>query len=261
MPLDSAFLNESKSHRPLFPNVELGGLPIAVSAPDEAADRICETAVSTTRIGRGIHLVNAYTIALADRNNEYAKILNQSSANLPDGKPLTWFGRIRQSSLRQVRGPHLFGNTIDRGRSKNVRHFLLGATEHTLIALREELHRRYPGVEIVGHLSPPFREMTNQEVKEQDAFIASSGAHIVWVGLGTPKQDFEVSRLTRELPVVAIAVGAAFDFVAGSKVEAPAWMTRIGFEWLFRLATEPRRLWRRYLFGNVEFLWTMLRKR
>jgi len=162
--------------------------------------------------------------------------------------------------LWQVRGPSLFGNVIDLGRDLSITHFLLGATDETLEKLTFELKMRYPGIQIVGQLSPPFRDVTPTEIAAQDKIISDSNAQIVWVGLGTPKQDFEVLRLANSLPVVAIAVGAAFDFVAGTKNEAPQWMTKIGLEWLFRLVSEPRRLWRRYLFGNIEFLWAVLTK-
>ncbi|GAA5193163.1 hypothetical protein GCM10023346_17170 [Arthrobacter gyeryongensis] len=148
---------------------------------------------------------------------------------------------------------------MDIGRNSNVKHFLLGSTNDTLRKLNEELTSRYPGIEIVGQLSPPFRDQSPSELAAQDKFISDSEAQIVWVGLGTPKQDFEVLRLANRLPVVAVAVGAAFDFVAGTKKEAPVWIRKIGFEWLFRLLSEPRRLWRRYLFGNFEFLRATLR--
>jgi N-acetylglucosaminyldiphosphoundecaprenol N-acetyl-beta-D-mannosaminyltransferase len=123
-----------------------------------------------------------------------------------------------------------------------------------LSALEAELCRRFPKAAIVGAVSPPFRALTEEETAEQTARIVDSKAQVVWVGLGTPKQDWESARLAVDIPAVFIAVGAAFDFVAGEKKQAPMWMQRNGLEWLFRLAVEPRRLWRRYLFGNARFL-------
>lgn len=260
MSADAAFAH-GQNESSLFETVPLGGLAIAVSQPRDAAARICSVASNIPEgKGVGIHLVNAYTVALASRDKQYSSVLAHSSANLPDGKPLSWISNINGRRLWQVRGPSLFGQVMDLGRDLGIKHFLLGATDETLEKLNYELKRRYPGIQIVGQFSPPFREVTQLEIAAQDEIICESKAQIVWVGLGTPKQDFEVRRLANSLSVVAIAVGAAFDFVAGTKNEAPTWMSKIGIEWLFRLMSEPRRLWRRYLFGNIEFLWAVLTK-
>lgn len=261
MSVDATFAHDSQDECSLFETVPLGGLEIAVSQPRDAAARICAVAANISMgKGLGVHLVNAYTVSLAARDKNYSSVLAQSSANLPDGKPLSWISHMRGKPLWQVRGPSLFGQVMDLGRDFGIKHFLLGATDETLEKLNYELKKRYPGIQIVGQFSPPFRPLTPTEAAAQDQVICDSHAQIVWVGLGTPKQDFEVLRLAQSLPVVAIAVGAAFDFVAGTKNEAPTLMRKVGLEWLFRLLSEPRRLWRRYLFGNIEFLWAVLRK-
>lgn len=260
MASNAVSLRYTPEDSPLFTSVPLGGLRISVAGPEAAALRVCEAASDKSReAGLAIHLVNAYTISLAHKDADYANVLAHSAANLPDGRPLSWISKLKRTPVSQVRGPSLFAEVMDRGRQENLRHFLLGATDETLQKLRAELRLRYPGINIVGQFSPPFRPPTALEIAAQDDMIRESHAQIVWVGLGTPKQDFEVHRLAKALPVTAIAVGAAFDFVAGSKKEAPSWMTTFGIEWLYRLATEPRRLWRRYLIGNFEFLWAMLR--
>lgn len=232
----------------------LGWLPILIASPDDAAAAAIATSKAPVRVGAGIHLVNAYTVALARTDDQYRDLLGSDAFNFPDGKPLSWATRGSEHALTQVRGPQFFLDVLDKGRERGVRHFLLGGSESTLLLLEEKLRRRYPGVEIVGTFSPPFRPMSQAERVEQDALILESGADIVWVGLGTPKQDYETERIARELNLVACAVGAAFDFAAGTKREAPAWMTQIGLEWLFRLVSEPRRLWKRYFFGNIGFL-------
>ena len=135
-----------------------------------------------------------------------------------------------------------------------MKHFLLGSTPEVLELLQHKLLMRFPGARIVGSYSPPFRRLTMDELETQDELVRSSGAQIVWVGLGTPKQDLEAKRLSNELPVVAVAIGAAFDFTAGTAREAPNWMTKVGLEWVYRLISEPKRLWRRYFFGNARFL-------
>jgi N-acetylglucosaminyldiphosphoundecaprenol N-acetyl-beta-D-mannosaminyltransferase len=204
-----------------------------------------------------VHLINAYSVALADSDSTYRKSLSDAFCNFPDGKPLSWATALSRTPLSQVRGPRIFEETMNRGRVSGVRHFLLGSTPETLQALQESLERRYPGVVIVGSESPPFRKLSPEELNEQDDRLRILEPDIVWVGLGTPKQDYEVGRLA-ESGFLAVAVGAAFDFSAGTKPEAPAWMTKVGLEWMFRLASEPRRLWRRYLFGNVRFMWAVL---
>lgn len=233
---------------------QVAGIPLTITTPDEVARLICETAVRADHSGQDIHLVNAYSIALSQQDEEYRFCLLNASHNLPDGKPLSWLTRFSSRPLTQVRGPGLFELVMDVGRNYGLKHFLLGATPQTLNLLDSALSTRYPGVKIVGSYSPPFRPMSTKETQQQDDQLVNSGAHVVWVGLGTPKQDVEVRRLRHDQNLFAIAVGAAFDFSAGTKKEAPSWLGCIGLEWMFRFASEPRRLWRRYLIGNIVFL-------
>jgi N-acetylglucosaminyldiphosphoundecaprenol N-acetyl-beta-D-mannosaminyltransferase len=159
-----------------------------------------------------------------------------------------------------VYGPDLFLDVFARGQDVGLRHYLLGSTPEVLDALQRELRRRFPLARIAGACSPPFRPLSPGELHDQQQDILASGADIVWVGLGTPKQDVHAAELASSLPVVCAAVGAAFDFVAGHKPQAPGWMRRGGLEWTFRLGCEPRRLWRRYLFGNARFVWGVARQ-
>ena len=156
-------------------------------------------------------------------------------------------------------GPDLLLDVFQLGQNLGIRHYLLGSTLDVVADLKRELLRRFPRAQIVGSESPPFRQLTKPEQAEQRVRIVDSEADIVWLGLGTPKQDLTCADLARHLPVVVVAVGAAFDFVSGHKNQAPLWMRRHGLEWAFRLASEPRRLWRRYLIGNVQFLRAALR--
>ena len=142
-----------------------------------------------------------------------------------------------------------------------MRHFLLGSTTPVLADLSAELLRRYPESRIVGTESPPFRKLSPEEKAQQQQRIRASGAQIIWVGLGTPKQDWAAQELAANVPAVVVAVGAAFDFIAGHTKRAPTWMQASGLEWLYRLRSEPRRLWRRYLLGNVAFLLAVARSR
>jgi N-acetylglucosaminyldiphosphoundecaprenol N-acetyl-beta-D-mannosaminyltransferase len=242
-----------------LPRRPLGGLPVIVASPEGAAATVIQVSKERPPRGAAVHLINAYSVALAQKDASFRKALSGEAHNFPDGKPLSWVTRFSSRRLTQVRGPQFFHDVMDNGRASGVRHFLLGGSEDLLVALRRNLETSYPGVLIAGTHSPPFRQLSEDEVASQDELIRSSDSDIVWVGLGTPKQDFEVERLASALPVVACAVGAAFDFTAGTKKEAPSWMTRVGVEWVFRLLSEPRRLWKRYLIGNVVFLVAVVR--
>jgi N-acetylglucosaminyldiphosphoundecaprenol N-acetyl-beta-D-mannosaminyltransferase len=212
-----------------------------------------------------VHLCNAYTLALADKDERFREVLTSAGLNFPDGKAVVWANQLRHRALdlpaNRVYGPDLFLDVFERGQAVGLRHYLLGSTPEVLAALVENLRSRFPEADIVGSESPPFRTLTDAEQAEQRARIAASGAQVVWVGLGTPKQDWEAARLAAELPLLFVAVGAAFDFVAGTKRQAPTWMQQRGLEWLFRLASEPGRLWKRYLFGNARFVFAAARRR
>jgi N-acetylglucosaminyldiphosphoundecaprenol N-acetyl-beta-D-mannosaminyltransferase len=213
--------------------------------------------------GRAVHLCNAYTLSLALHDEQLRDLLNDADANLTDGMPLVWIARrLGLSHMRErVYGPDLMISTIDRGRSNGLRHYLYGSTPEVIAQLESNLRALYPGVELVGVESGPFRPLTETEEHELATRITDSGADIVWVGLGTPRQDVFVDRFRDLAPATFIAIGAAFDFHAGTKRQAPRVLQRLGLEWLFRLVTEPRRLWKRYLIGNGRFVWGVVRRR
>ena len=213
--------------------------------------------------GRAVHLCNAYTLSLALRDDALRDLLNGADANLSDGMPLVWIARrLGLAHMRdRVYGPDLMVATIDRGRAQGLRHYLYGSTPEVIAQLATNLREQYPGVELVGVESGPFRALTETEELELARRITDAGADVVWVGLGTPRQDLFVDRFRDLVPATLIAIGAAFDFHAGTKRQAPRVVQRFGFEWLFRLITEPRRLWKRYLIGNGRFVWAVLRRR
>ncbi len=229
-----------------------GSLKSAVTASLEIA--------SSVQAGNGmaVHFANAYTVALADKEPAFAELL-RTGVCYPDGMSVVWWGRRQYSNQvwERVYGPDFMEAVL--AAKPALRHYLLGGSPETLDRLRCEISIRWPEAQIVGAESPPFRELSSAEAAAQDERVRSSGASIVWVGLGTPKQDYEVARIASSLPVMAVAVGAAFDFIAGTKKQAPGWMQKSGTEWAFRLASEPKRLWRRYLWGNPRFVVAALR--
>jgi N-acetylglucosaminyldiphosphoundecaprenol N-acetyl-beta-D-mannosaminyltransferase len=221
---------------------------------DDAVDAV--RALARSGSGHAVHLCNAYTLSLAHGDDDYAALLDRASLNLPDGAPLVWLARRFGTDLsagNRPRGCDVFLRTVLDGRADGLRHYLYGATPDTIAALRAELERRAPGMQIVGAEAPPFRPLTPQEEDDVAARIVDSGADLGWVGIGTPRQDAFCDRFAARVPATFMAVGAAFDFLAGAKKEAPAWMRASGTEWVYRFASEPRRLWRRYLVGNAVF--------
>lgn len=244
----------------LHTRVVCAGVPLAAITPDHAAASIVRMAVEG--LAADVHLCNAYTLALADSTPAFHALLRESALNLPDGQGVVWASRLVHPNRRdlprmRVYGPDLFLNVFRAGEPIGLRHYLLGSTPAVLDRLTTELSTRFPRAVIVGSESPPFRALTADEQIAQSDRIALSGAQIVWVGLGTPKQDYEAARLAADCPAVYVAVGAAFDFVSGNKPQAPLWMQLHGLEWLFRLCSEPARLWRRVLWGHLRFVWAV----
>lgn len=192
-----------------------------------------------------------------------AAIANASDLTLCDGMPLVLAGRLAaRLPVTRCYGPDIMLGVLDRGRAAGLRHFFYGgADEETSRRLQENMEARFPGLRVVGRIVPPFRPLTEEERRETAARIDASGADVVWIGLGTPKQDYWASEMRPLLRApVLVCVGAAFPFHAGMVRQAPVWMRRACLEWLFRLCAEPRRLWRRYLIGNPRFLLLILRQ-
>jgi N-acetylglucosaminyldiphosphoundecaprenol N-acetyl-beta-D-mannosaminyltransferase len=188
------------------------------------------------------------------------RIHNAAGLVTPDGMPLVWLCRLMGfSHVRRVYGPDLMLALSDRSVIPGYRHFYYGGAPGVVETLAVRMQQRFPGLRVVGTYSPPFRPLTPAEDDQIVARINASGADIVWVGISTPKQErWMAEHLGRLRSRVMIGVGAAFDFHAGVKEQAPYWMQRSGLEWLYRLRQEPRRLWRRYLINNPYFLCLML---
>lgn len=231
--------------------VRLAGVVLSDCAP-ATATRLVRTAVADRR-SLAVHLCNAYTLTLAGRDPDYAEVLGRTSLNLIDGTPVAWYASLAHRRPRRgpVRGPTLMRDLLD---SQGLRHFLLGGTPGVLDHLQRAIARQHPEAVVVGGIAPPFAPLTDDDLQHYVAEITAARADIVWVGLGTPKQDVVAPAVAEAAGVVAIAVGAAFDFLSGHKTEAPRFLHRTGLEWLFRLAVEPRRLWRRYLIDNLSFI-------
>ena len=214
---------------------------------------------------RYICVTSVHGIIMAQDDPEVARILNEADIATPDGMPVVWalrsFGHRQQ---QRVYGPTLMFEICRGAARAGARIFLYGGRTETIAALSAKLSNEFPELLIAGTYCPPFRALTEAEDGQVCEQIVNSGADIVFVGISTPKQEKWMHDHRDYFPgVTMIGVGAAFDFHSGRTKQAPAWMQRNGLEWLFRLAMEPGRLWRRYLLITPRFipLWAMQRLR
>ncbi len=201
------------------------------------------------------------TVVDAWRNDAYRRIINSSGMTTPDGIPLVWLGKLKgERTIGRTYGPDLMLKFCELSQQKGYKHYFYGGTKETNRLLAARLQERFPGLNIVGNFAPPFRAVGEKEEEAVLEQINESNPDILWVGLGSPKQDYWMYHHRDQLNVpVIIGVGAAFDFISGVKKQAPPWMRGCGLEWFFRLCCEPGRLWRRYLFGNALFVFLILK--
>ena len=245
------------------------GVGISATSYAEAA-AVCRKLIDKARSGASkrasyICVTSAHGIISARFDPEFRAILNRADMATPDGMPLVWalrsFGVCGQ---QRVYGPELMLALLAQAASMGHRVFLYGGRADCLAALEQRLKHKYPGLQIAGAYSPPFRPLTPEEDRDLVAKIRQSAADLLFVGLSTPKQEYWMAQHVATLPgVVLIGVGAAFDFHAGRVRQAPAWMQGAGLEWFFRLMMEPARLWKRYLLITPLFLplWALQKMR
>jgi N-acetylglucosaminyldiphosphoundecaprenol N-acetyl-beta-D-mannosaminyltransferase len=237
------------------PTVDVVGVSLALTDYEQTLDWM-QAMVGQRQRGY-VCVCNVHTVMAAGEDQALRAALDGSSLNVPDGQPLVWAINALGHQLRtRVYGPELMSRACARAAATGQRFYLYGGrNQGALVQLALNLRQRYPGVKIVGGYSPPHRPLS---IEERDAVadeINRSRADIVWVGIGVPKQEkwMVQMRPLLESPVL-VGVGAAFDFHAGLVPQAPPWMQGAGLEWAYRLAHEPRRLWRRYLRYNPRFL-------
>jgi N-acetylglucosaminyldiphosphoundecaprenol N-acetyl-beta-D-mannosaminyltransferase len=204
---------------------------------------------------RRAHFATVHSVVEAARSAPVRDVFASAWMVCTDGLPLAWVARMRGHAAERVCGPDMMLTLCDRGRELGLRHYFLGGAPGTADRLAQSLASRYPGLAVAGTGTPPFREVSDAEDESMVAAINDSSPHIVWVGLGSPKQDLWAADHEAKLRCgLVLPVGAAFDFHSGRLRRAPGWMRRVGLEWLFRLAMEPRRLFRRYVVTNTRFV-------
>lgn len=245
--------------KPRIDNFDVCGIPVSAINLQEACRQIDQWIQEKQR--RYICIAPAATIVEAQDDQDYRRVVTGADMITPDGMPLVWIGRLKgKRRVGRTYGPDLLEALCKEGETKGYRHYFYGGTEETAQRLKTNLKRQFPNVQIAGHYVPQQQPIHFSEKKEILEAIDQSGADILWVGLGSPKQDFWMAEHRNLLNVpVMIGVGAAFDFLAGTKPQAPRWMRQAGLEWFFRLCCEPRRLAKRYLVGNTQFIYFLIK--
>jgi N-acetylglucosaminyldiphosphoundecaprenol N-acetyl-beta-D-mannosaminyltransferase len=222
-----------------------------------------ETALRETEqlLDRGqqgyICVTGVHGIMEAQSDEGFRDILNRSFLTTPDGMPTVWLGRMQGfKDMSRVYGPDYMLGVCERSVTRGYRHFLYGGKPGVAEELRTALTRKFPGLQIVGTYTPPFRPLSTEEENDLRFQLEASQADVLWCGLSTPKQERFMAAYCHRMPVkLMVGVGAAFDLLSGNLSEAPNWMKNAGLQWFYRLMKEPGRLWRRYLLNNPRFTW------
>ena len=240
--------------------VDVLGVGVSTVTPQMAIDTLAGWIERRER--RYVCVTGVHGVMESQRDPGLLEIHNRSGLTVPDGMPMVWACRRAGAAwVSRVYGPDFMRAACARGVSAGWRMFLYGAAPETVERLARTLRRTYPGIQIVGAISPPFRPLTNTERDEVVAEINRAQPDIVWVGLSTPKQERWMSenRAALSAPILA-GVGAAFDLVSGTQRQAPRFLQRVGLEWFYRLLQEPRRLWKRYARNNPTFVFAVARR-
>jgi N-acetylglucosaminyldiphosphoundecaprenol N-acetyl-beta-D-mannosaminyltransferase len=207
------------------------------------------------RESRYICICNVHSCVTAKQDPDFGRVLADADIATPDGAPVAWMLRkLGFPDQRRINGPDLMWRYCAQAAARGESIYLYGGLPETLSILQLRLKKAFPGLHIAGTWSPPFRTLTEEEDEADIARINASGAGTVWVSLGCPKQEKWMATHRGRVQAVMIGVGAAFDYHAGTITRAPTWMQNAGLEWLHRLLSEPRRLWRRYLVTNSLFV-------
>lgn len=209
--------------------------------------------------GEYVCVSNVHTTVMAYNDPSYRTVQNSAVIAVPDGKPLSLVCRMRgYKHAQRVAGPDLMPEILRLSEKEGYTHYFYGSTKQTLDALEQNIREQYPKLKIVGTCSPPFRKLTEEEDARVIEEINAAKPDFVWVGLGAPKQERWMYEHRGKINAVMLGVGAAFDFHAGTAKRAPKWMQECYLEWLYRLIQDPKRLLKRYVRSNAQFIWLIL---
>lgn len=233
--------------------VHVLSVPINVIAWDEALTQLSTWAARHE--SRYVCICNVHSVVTASQDAEFGRVVNEADMATPDGAPVAWMlRRLGYAGQQRINGPDLMWRFCEQAQARADPIFLFGSSEEVLSALLVKLKAAFPSLKIAGAISPPFSELTPEDDATIVAQINASGAGLVFVSLGCPKQELWMAAHRGRIRAVMIGVGAAFDYHAGTLNRAPKWMQDCGLEWLHRLLSEPRRLWKRYLVTNTLFV-------
>jgi len=225
---------------------------------EQASDIIIEKALSHTSFG--VTALAVHGLMESVKNEPFRNLVNKLDMIVPDGQPVRWaLNSFHKVNLKdRVAGPILTDHVLAKANDKSLSIYLYGSTPATLEKMKEVIRLKYPKITISGIHADRFREATAEEDEADIKKINESGAHIVLVGRGCPRQEKWVANHLGLIPAPMLSIGAAFDFIAGNIVLAPKWMQDSGFEWLYRLVQEPNKLWKRYLSTNTHFIYLFI---
>jgi N-acetylglucosaminyldiphosphoundecaprenol N-acetyl-beta-D-mannosaminyltransferase len=237
-------------------------LGVKISAVD--MDSAVNLAIESIEDGDPAYVCAAsvHGVMEAQRDPGLLRIFNRAAINIPDGMPLTWVGWLQGfTQMDRVFGPDFMLKMCRISLSRGYRHFLYGGNPGVAEELSEQLQKMFPGLEVAGTYTPPFRSLNPEEEHDVAERIWRAKPDILWVGIGAPKQErFMAEHVGRFNVPLMVGVGAAFDFHTGRIADCPDWVKRAGLQWLHRLKQEPGRLWKRYLVNNPVFLWRVARQ-
>lgn len=209
--------------------------------------------------GDYICVSNVHTTVTSYEDETYKEVQNGGIMAIPDGGPLSSVGRKRGAkNMSRTAGPSYMGEVLRMSAMYGWKHYFYGSTQETLDKMKVKLEKSYPGVQVVGMYSPPFRSMSIEEDKEIIETINSASPDFLWVGLGAPKQEEWMAAHQGRVCGLMVGVGAAFDYYAGNIKRAPGWMQKSNLEWFYRLLQDPKRLWKRYIVTNCKFIWNVV---
>ena len=259
---------KNNSKRGYFNRVDVFGALITPVSLSQAVFLVEEKILENKDGGSGpfcgdyICVCPVSSIIEATDDPEFREIVKNSFLSTPDGMPVVWYiKRKGYENVTRVYGPDLMREVFYISEEKGYLHYFYGGTEEILFMLKEKLLKKFPRLNICGMYAPPFRPLTGEEEADVISNILENKPDIVWVGIGSPKQEKWMSHITGKVDnVLFVGVGAAFNFYAGTVKQAPVWMQKNGLEWLFRLICEPGRLWKRYLYGNSKFIYLVLKE-
>jgi N-acetylglucosaminyldiphosphoundecaprenol N-acetyl-beta-D-mannosaminyltransferase len=234
---------------------ELFGVQVSATCYDEVVERVTQAA--TLGVPGLVDFMPVHLLTHVARDPQLRRRLDDFDIVAPDGQPVRWaLNYFHHAGLSdRVYGPELMKRLCAAASAKGISIYLYGGTEEVLDQLKTRLWEWFPALKIAGAQSPPFRALSNEEHDQAAKDINNSGAGLLFIGIGSPKQEIFAHRHRADIRAVQLCVGAAFDFHAGAKKMAPAWMQKHGLEWLFRLTQEPGRLWKRYLVANSTYVY------